>query len=615
MGVATAQMKKSHDRCPSILPILVVGNDPELLAQISCALAKRGAYLPIVDGPRMTRQDRAAEAIRRTNAAARAKAKEVIFANLGSVSSAAVSAHLPDDVIKYVNTSQEVSSLAKSPSFETALHWGPERIGLGLLKALREKRQIIFDLPESPKYKVSSISGHMVICEDGDPLSQVIAANYAFSLGASLNIINPIESEIAESILERFYSLYENREKSATDILLDLKSELRTLAADLQISPGGSATFISKLPFGFAFPEVPTTHLFAYPDLGISIINGFASEQAGTMGIGVAVLVDPERAEAPEMRVAEKVLRSRQIFTRGYRGPGASVHNISRMVELFPYDLLLIATHCGDASGWRWTYEYIDSEGIARTLVVDIAIGVGDPNPKSDDGEKLLNVTQIYKIISLDGIDWTDPVAKKNLYVGRAILDWGARLNDPDFEPIHKKEVSRVVGSSALQMYDHNLIALPTTFSGQGTPIVFNNACGSWHQLAATFTFGNARAYIGTLFMVSTSEAAAIASKALERHFGKPLPLAIWLAQNEVYGEGPRRPYIVNGTYCQRFRSVQHNTPEEIARKLYRDLISHKKMRDNFNGSSDSLISLDDRISYLERELRGIEKRWLNPKK
>ena len=30
--------------------------------------------------------------------------------------------------------------------------------------------------------------------------------------------------------------------------------------------------------------------------------------------------------------------------------------------------LLLFATHCGDAPGYRWTYEYQDSEGIDRSL-------------------------------------------------------------------------------------------------------------------------------------------------------------------------------------------------------------------------------------------------------
>jgi hypothetical protein len=50
------------------------------------------------------------------------------------------------------------------------------------------------------------------------------------------------------------------------------------------------------------------------------------------------------------------------------------------MMELLPYHLMIIATHCGDVDGFRWTYEFTDSEGMDRTLVVDIAIGIGRTN-------------------------------------------------------------------------------------------------------------------------------------------------------------------------------------------------------------------------------------------
>jgi hypothetical protein len=89
------------------------------------------------------------------------------------------------------------------------------------------------------------------------------------------------------------------------------------------------------------------------------------------------------------------------------------------LIELFPYDLLLISTHCGDASGWRWTYEFVDSEGLKRILVVDIAIGL-----EVVPGDEKLHVTEFIRFVSLDGIDWNDPEKDSKLYVGRAILDY-----------------------------------------------------------------------------------------------------------------------------------------------------------------------------------------------
>ena len=93
------------------------------------------------------------------------------------------------------------------------------------------------------------------------------------------------------------------------------------------------------------------------------------------------------------------------------------------MIELFPYDLLIIATHCGDVSGYRWTYKFEDSECYRRTLVVDIALGIGQT-----DERDILNVTQFMCFVSLDNVDWTDRKAKAELYVGNAIRDFMERV-------------------------------------------------------------------------------------------------------------------------------------------------------------------------------------------
>ena len=78
-------------------------------------------------------------------------------------------------------------------------------------------------------------------------------------------------------------------------------------------------------------------------------------------------------------------------------------------------------------------------------------------------------------------------------------------------------------------MADHNYLPLPKAIACAGTPIIINNACASWDELSGTFMFGNARAYIGTLFMVSTTEAAAVVTTALgtisASHWGRPFGL------------------------------------------------------------------------------------------
>ena len=46
------------------------------------------------------------------------------------------------------------------------------------------------------------------MCEEGEELAQVIAANYAFALNAGLIVIPEVDQETAEALLEEFYNMH-----------------------------------------------------------------------------------------------------------------------------------------------------------------------------------------------------------------------------------------------------------------------------------------------------------------------------------------------------------------------------------------------------------------------
>lgn len=341
--------------CPRLLRTLVVGDDPKLLAQISCLAARKGHYLPVVDGPRLSRQDDAAEVVVRGNAAARLKAELVLFAGVSLETTALFSRQIPGAVSKRVETVTEVEGvpgLTRSMKGDP-LVWGRDRLGCGLLLALQQQRSIVFTDAPSPAHPISGKSGHWVVCEAGDDHAQVVAANYAYSLNAGLCLIPEIERRQAEDLLESFYSLYE-LEESPGAALDRLNNRFRAMVGDLPVGLVKSATFITHfLPLGVAFPEFPSSHMATYPQLGVNMVNGFAAELDEGQALGCAVLVDPQKTEAPEIAAATNLLRDRQVFLRAHVGPAANVLQVSQMVELYPYDLLIIATHCGDAAGWR----------------------------------------------------------------------------------------------------------------------------------------------------------------------------------------------------------------------------------------------------------------------
>ena len=190
-----------------ILPTLVIADDARLAAQISCHFASPGAYLPVIEGPKLRDPELTRDIIRRNDAAARAKPSVILLAGLSDASGEAISGHFAPVLkakLERVKTLSDVDRLHRRdlPFKRPPLQWGRDRIGVGLLKALRDRSRIVFSDNASPPDNVSPTSDHVVVCEEDDGLSQVIAANYAFALGAGLHLIPGVDEPTSERILK-----------------------------------------------------------------------------------------------------------------------------------------------------------------------------------------------------------------------------------------------------------------------------------------------------------------------------------------------------------------------------------------------------------------------------
>lgn len=565
-------------RAPIVQPTVLISDDFHLAALVSCAAARRGTYFAVLDGPRLTRADHDAEVVRRNNVLARTNARQVVLGGLSDEAIDRLRDVLPLGLTTLVPTAAAAEALLPADIVnKTPITWGSDCIGVGVLTALRDRTWIRFDDASPTTTYIAPTSDHLVVCEAGDALSEVIAANYAFSLGAGLQIIKPIPDETCDYLQERLYGILEQCEQSPTQVFREVLDELREHIGPVALPPSGAVTWISrKLALGLAYPERPSTHLFTYPDLGLAIANGLAAEQPGTPGVNVAVVVDPGTTQAAEIRATAEALAERRLLVRGLMGSSADVTAVSEDVDHFPYDLMIFSTHCGDSSGYRFSYEFDDTEGIARHLIVDIAVGIGRPSDNDDDR---LAVTELIYFRYLDGVDWNDPRKKETLYVGTAIKDFADRRRS--LEPTSKAQIPRVVGSAAMAMSDDNYIVGSQSIAAHGTPIIFNNACVSWRELSGRFMFAGARAYVGTVVPVLDAEASEVATRFFRKHYGKPLAHAVWAAQNEVYGDAARRPYVVSGVYPQKLRASAQDTPRIVLRRLQQEGSAWSQRADN----------------------------------
>ena len=72
-------------------------------------------------------------------------------------------------------------------------------------------------------------------------------------------------------------------------------------------------------------------------------------------------------------------------------------------------------------------------------------------------------------------------------------------------------------------------------------------------QVSRQYDVRRSARYIGTLFPVLSSEAAEVATKILDDYWGKPLAVALWSAQRDVYRSDLRRPYVVPASFRNGF--------------------------------------------------------------
>ena len=136
-------------------------------------------------------------------------------------------------------------------------------------------------------------------------------------------------------------------------------------------------------------------------------------------------------------------------------------------------------------------------------------------------------------------------------------------------------------------MHDHNLIVLPRALADEGTPIIINNACASWHRLASNLFVGGVRAYVG-----------------LDKHIGKPLPAALWSAQRAVYNDDLRRPYVAAGIFPQRLRIKSQDMIGRMVSRLSGTLSSRQKKLAGLDpNDGEKVKAIRENIAYYEREL------------
>lgn len=528
---------------PTFQDCALVTDDPLLAARVSALFTRQGRYFPVIDGPRLGREDAENETIRRRNALVLAGIKQVLLGGLPDDAAAAMAVGWPRCAHHDAYADLRVIVGGRSRS-SGALRWGRDNLGVGLYQARLASRELVIDLDASPETSLVARGHHLlVVCERGDALAEVIASNIAFASNASFATIAELAKELHDQWIEDIYDLGEGGEVSAR--FSAIVDRARQHVGALDLTGYQSILFVTAgFPWGVIAPKSAVTHMYRYPDFGRATIEGIWASQGRGRSTRTALLVDPGAVESAEMADVAQALYERGALVRKLKGSEATPMRVQFLMDLVPHDVIVISSHSGDTQGHRLTYEFPDFEGKLRRLVVDRALSFS-----YDRVEDMVRVMEYYRFHSLDGVRWSDKAGKEALPVGSAMLAWRelGGLQGRNEYLVASEEVDRVPGSMGIQMHGEIMLFASHALAAGSAPLFFNNSCWSWHELSMRATFAGARGYVGSLYPILDSEAQEVARALFAADYDVEFPLALLRAQQHVYGSESRRPYVMVG--------------------------------------------------------------------
>ncbi|WP_162932287.1 hypothetical protein [Solimonas sp. K1W22B-7] len=515
----------------------------------------------------MARIDWTNEVTRRSNLVAHVQPRKVLFTDLTDAAAEALSQHIPATLVSRISTRDEakLALLGVVRARDTEFAWGERNLGIGLMLARQTGAMLRVDPTVDPSnINFVEAGQHVLIaCESGNEMSQIIASNLTHAIGGSLVVFDPLPDVEADELIEALYQVGGGAGAARFE---DLSARVRALLpAEVRADRFTEVLFVThRFPYGIGIPERPSSHLFAYPDLGRTIVQSLWATQNADLSARTALLVQPGQVVGSEITVIADALSRNRTLTRVLEGPGASVHRVDLLLQAVPWDLVVFSSHAGDAPGSRDTYVYVDDEGRERRLIVEQAVSIG-VDPHQED----IPVKFFFNYQELDGVSWSDKAALAELPVGSALHAFH-RL-DVDQRRAARVEsirLPRVRNAMAIKLHDHVWFPAIHALAPGASPLVVVNACSSWHQMSGLFVYAGARAYIGTMFPVTDPEAQEVAGHLLDRELGQPLSHALWRAQHAVYGDGTRRPYLLIGLPFCRVQRNRVNSPPHLHREL-----------------------------------------------
>lgn len=440
------------------------------------------------------------------NAIARLKPKKIFFAGLTAAQKSYLGFYLPKKLILEVDSTEDLTKLSgyATNADEGTVACRSTELIQGLMLAEFTGRRLTIDDAASqlPTKQMHSSEGLVLIESDQGTMSYAVAAlNYACSIGADVALIPSFERAEIHSLQRLIYEWKNNNSIAAYD---QLKRKLKERGGDINFREYRFATFFTAgFPYGVMLKNViPITHVFARPQADLFIFNNIRHE-ASTANFDGALVFSPKLFKDEETEDVIALLQRNNFHTRALLEKAATINAFTTYAGHYPYDLLHICSHGGETDGYYVIQEFSDRNGTRHKVEYEEIVGF------SPAGKDKVSVARKAIFRRLDGLaGMSKELEGRNLpsYVFEDMRK--ALFHDEDSGKTTRVRLNSPIYSSChVECYDSIHQGDFHSIAAHSSPLIFNNTCSSWHEIALTFIAAGARGYIGTVWKVSNTVA------------------------------------------------------------------------------------------------------------
>jgi hypothetical protein len=549
-----------------------------LAAVISSYLFIPGSYLPIFLFPKVHRrkavgaafmsEDYAAELIASpasiliNNALARMGGYEyLILAGLSEAQKSFLILPEQSHIIEIADISGVFAGLSDIlPTEKKELRCRTSEILLGLFVAERKQRKLVIDEGAHALPEVVDLRKGMVVVEETDDASSVLAVNYASSIYASVLIVKSFTRSEAREIQKWIHQWKQNDEISHFE---KLAKAVRLRIGGISFSQFEYATFFTEgLPYALVLENcIPCSHVHLSLKPDLLILNSILFKNGSNFH--GAVVFSPVFFSDEETDSLCDLFTERSFFLHPLVGPDATLANLDFYAQHFPYDVLHLCSHGGEVEGYEMSGTFVDREGKEHLVEFEEVVGVA---PVPDDPAMVAVHRKVF-LRKLDGIAWMSAELDRQGLPQKIYLDaWKCALESKG----RRTKKGLIEMSCAIACVDSIHQGEFHTLASHSSPLVFNNTCWSAHDVSAFFLACGARGYIGTLWAIDNQAAVSAARTFYESVFSGSILDAFHKAIKSIDSTTSKDIYIYWGLHFTSLPPAQRadDSRERVCKEL-----------------------------------------------